>query len=117
MATNTWEKTKGSNVSHYTALSSVYQTVLMIWPYTTDILNGLQNTEIMHILTNYETIWNSFPDYINDSELTTDIFKRYLNPFIAMKKIVPTPGVFWSKSNFFQLYTPETKYSCHQVPI
>ena len=26
---------------------------------------------------------------------------RQLNPLTAMKKIVPTPGVFWSKSNFF----------------
>jgi len=26
------------------------------------------------------------------------------NPLTAMKKIVPTPGVFWSKSNFFLNY-------------
>jgi len=35
-----------------------------------------------------------------------------LNPLTAMKKIVPTPGVFWSKSNFFKIY-----YICQRQNI
>ena len=28
----------------------------------------------------------------------------------------PYARFFWSKSNFLKLYTPDTKYSCRQVP-
>jgi len=27
----------------------------------------------------------------------------FFNPLTAMKKIIPTPGVFWSKSNFLKI--------------
>jgi len=28
---------------------------------------------------------------------------EWVNPLTAMKKIIPTPGFFWSKSNFFNV--------------